>query len=260
MRAMILAAGRGERMRPLTDHTPKPLLTVAGKPMIQYHIEALAAAGMREIVINLAWLGQQIRSALGDGSQFGVRIHYSDEGDAALETGGGVFKALPLLAGPSGTDPFVVVSGDVWTEYPLGDVITKLSADDMAHFVVVPNPDFHARGDFGLADGRLTDSGERYTLREYRCDAAGVLRRLPARKISARAVDVRLDPEESGERRAVPRRVAQRRHAPTAAADRSGSVGPASQQVVIDAGELHHRRMIGHVTAQALNGQVEIEQ
>jgi MurNAc alpha-1-phosphate uridylyltransferase len=150
-------------MRPLTDRTPKPLLTVAGKPMIQYHIEALAAAGMREIVINLAWLGQQIRAAIGDGSQFGVRIHYSDEGDAALETGGGVFKALPLLAGPSGTDPFVVVSGDVWTEYPLGDVGAKLSRTDIAHFVVVPNPDFHARGDFGLADGRLTDTGERYT-------------------------------------------------------------------------------------------------
>ncbi|MFC4308398.1 N-acetylmuramate alpha-1-phosphate uridylyltransferase MurU [Steroidobacter flavus] len=163
MRAMILAAGRGERMRPLTDHTPKPLLTVAGKPMIQYHIEALAAAGVREIVINLAWLGAQIRAAIGDGSQFGVRIQYSDEGDAALETGGGVFKALPLLAGPSGTDPFVVVSGDVWTEYPLGDVIQRLSASDMAHFVVVPNPDFHARGDFGLAGDRLTDNGERYT-------------------------------------------------------------------------------------------------
>lgn len=150
-------------MRPLTDRTPKPLLSVAGKPMIQYHIERLATAGMREIVINLAWLGEQIRSALGDGSQFGVRIHYSDEGDTALETGGGVFKALPILAGSSGTDPFVVVSGDVWTAYPLGDVVTKLSADDMAHFVVVPNPDFHSRGDFGLADGRLTDSGERYT-------------------------------------------------------------------------------------------------
>lgn len=163
MRAMILAAGRGERMRPLTDRTPKPLLPVAGKPMIQYHIEALAAAGVREIVINLAWLGQQIRAAIGEGSQFGVRIHYSDEGDAALETGGGVFKALPLLAGPSGADPFVVVSGDVWTEYPLQDVQAKLSNADMAHFVVVPNPDFHARGDFGLLDGRLTDSGERYT-------------------------------------------------------------------------------------------------
>ena len=163
MRAMILAAGRGERMRPLTDRTPKPLLPVAGKPMIQYHIETLAAAGVGEIIINLAWLGPQIRTVIGDGARFDVRIQYSDEGDAALETGGGVFKALPFLAGPSGTDPFLVVSGDVFTEYPLGDALKKLAADDVAHFVVVPNPDFHTRGDFGLADGRLTDSGERYT-------------------------------------------------------------------------------------------------
>lgn len=163
MRAMILAAGRGERMRPLTDHTPKPLLAVAGKPMIQYHIEALAAAGVREIIINLAWLGQQIRTVIGDGSRFDASIQYSDEGDTALETGGGVFKALPFLGGPSGTDPFLVVSGDVWTEYPLGTAMKKLAADDMAHFVVVPNPDFHARGDFGLAGNRLTDTGERYT-------------------------------------------------------------------------------------------------
>lgn len=163
MRAMILAAGRGERMRPLTDSTPKPLLAVLGKPLIQYHIEALAAAGVRDIVINLAWLGQQIRAALGDGSLFGVRIHYSDEGDAALETGGGVFKALPLLAGASGEDPFVVVSGDVWTEYPLADSVKKLSASDVAHFVLVPNPDFHTQGDFGLDGTRLTDGGERYT-------------------------------------------------------------------------------------------------
>jgi len=144
---MILAAGRGERMRPLTDHTPKPLLGVACKPMIQYHIEALAGAGVNEIVINLAWLGQQIRTSIGDGSRFDVRIQYSDEGDAALETGGGIFKALPFLAGPSGSDPFLVVSGDVWTEYPLGAATKKLAADDMAHFVVVPNPDFHARAE-----------------------------------------------------------------------------------------------------------------
>ncbi|HEY0681144.1 MAG TPA: nucleotidyltransferase family protein [Steroidobacter sp.] len=163
MRAMILAAGRGERMRPLTDHTPKPLLPVAGKPMIQYHIETLAAAGVREIVINLAWLGQQIRAALGNGSQLGVRIHYSDEGDSALETGGGVFQALPVLAGASGTEPFIVVSGDIWTEYPFADAMKNLADDDVAHLVVVPNPDFHTRGDFGLADGRLLDSGERYT-------------------------------------------------------------------------------------------------
>jgi MurNAc alpha-1-phosphate uridylyltransferase len=163
MRAMILAAGRGERMRPLTDKTPKPLLPIGGKPMIQYHIESLAAAGMREIVVNLAWLGAQIRESIGDGSRFGVHIHYSDEGDAALETGGGIFKALPLLAGESGSDPFVVVSGDVWTEYPLGASANKLAPNDVAHFVVVPNPDFHTKGDFGLSNGRLIDEGERYT-------------------------------------------------------------------------------------------------
>jgi MurNAc alpha-1-phosphate uridylyltransferase len=163
MRAMILAAGRGERMRPLTDKTPKPLLSIGGKSMIQYHIESLAAAGMRDIVVNLAWLGAQIRDSLGDGSRFGVRIQYSDEGDAALETGGGIFKALPLLAGASGNDPFVVVSGDVWTEYPLGTCANKLAPTDVAHLVVVPNPDFHAKGDFGLANDRLVDAGERYT-------------------------------------------------------------------------------------------------
>jgi N-acetyl-alpha-D-muramate 1-phosphate uridylyltransferase len=163
MRAMILAAGRGERMRPLTDRTPKPLLPVAGKPLIQYHIEALAAVGVRDIVINLAWLGAQIRAALGDGSQFGVRIEYSDEGDVALETGGGIFKALPLL----GQAPFIVVSGDVWTEYPLGQLldprVKKLAAADVAHFVLVPNPDFHSSGDFALVDGRLAEHGERHT-------------------------------------------------------------------------------------------------
>lgn len=163
MRAMILAAGRGERMRPLTDHTPKPLLPIAGKPLIEYHIETLARAGVGEIVINLAWLGSRIVAALGDGSRFGVRIHYSDEGDGALETGGGVFKALPLLAGASGAEPFVVVSGDIWTEYPLAESVNKLAPRDVAHFVLVPNPDFHARGDFGLSGTRLVDAGERYT-------------------------------------------------------------------------------------------------
>jgi MurNAc alpha-1-phosphate uridylyltransferase len=156
---MILAAGRGERMRPLTDVTPKPLLTVGGKPLIQYHVEVLVAAGVRDIVVNLAWLGSQIRTSMGDGSRFGVRIHYSDEGDHALETGGGIFEALPLL----GTAPFLVVSGDVWTDYPLGDCFAKLAARDVAHFVLVPNPDFHSRGDFGIAGSRLTDGGERYT-------------------------------------------------------------------------------------------------
>jgi len=157
MKAMILAAGRGERMRPLTDRTPKPLLPVAGKPLIEYHIENLAAVGVREIVINHAWLGSQIPAALGDGSRFGVELSYSDEGDAALETGGGICNALPLL----GNTPFIVVSGDVWTEFPFGSL--NLAANDVAHFVVVPNPDFHTRGDFGLEKGRMIDGGTRYT-------------------------------------------------------------------------------------------------
>jgi MurNAc alpha-1-phosphate uridylyltransferase len=154
---MILAAGRGERMRPLTDELPKPLLAAAGKSLIQYHIENLAAAGIRDLVINLAWQGAKLKAAIGDGSRFGVRIHYSDEGDAALETGGGICNALPLL----GDAPFIVVSGDIWSDFPFTRL--QLGKGDVAHFVVVPNPDFHARGDFGLDDGRMTDSGSKYT-------------------------------------------------------------------------------------------------
>jgi len=156
---MILAAGRGERMRPLTDSMPKPLLPVGGKPLIQFHIDALAASGVRDIVINLAWLGSRIKSALGDGSAQGVRLHYSDEGDAALETGGGIFNALPLL----GKQPFLVVSGDVWTDYPLARLAARLAPEDLAHFVLVHNPEYHRRGDFGLRDGRVIDDGERLT-------------------------------------------------------------------------------------------------
>jgi N-acetyl-alpha-D-muramate 1-phosphate uridylyltransferase len=160
MRAMILAAGRGERMRPLTDEVPKPLLKVGGKPLIEYHIENFAAAGIREVVVNLAWKGALIRAALGNGERFGLRILYSDEGDAALETGGGVFKALPLL----GTAPFVVVSGDVWSDYPMQRCSDALAERDSAHFVLVPNPEFHQRGDFGLAGNRVNDAdGPRYT-------------------------------------------------------------------------------------------------
>ena len=160
MRAMILAAGRGERMRPLTDTTAKPLLAVRGKRLIQYHIEALARVGIRDIAINLAWKGAQIRETLGDGSAFGVQLHYSDEGSEAFETGGGIYAALPLL----GSEPFVVVSGDVWTDYPFASLIGRLASDDVAHFVVVPNPEFHVRGDFGLREDRLVDDAAvRYT-------------------------------------------------------------------------------------------------
>jgi MurNAc alpha-1-phosphate uridylyltransferase len=159
MKAMILAAGRGERMRPLTDTVPKPLLPVAGKPLIQYHIDALAAGGVRDIVINLAWLGSKIQDALGDGSASGVRIHYSDEGDAALETGGGIVNALPLL----GDQPFIVVSGDVWSDYPLEQLLARLQPGDLAHFTMVANPEYHRRGDFGVREGRVVDDGERLT-------------------------------------------------------------------------------------------------
>jgi len=150
---MILAAGRGERMRPFTDTRPKPLAELAGKPLIQYHVEQLAAAGIERIVINIAWLGAQIPVALGDGSRFGVEILYSDEGPVPLDTGGGIFKALPLL----GPNPFWTVSADLWTDYNLGRADAKLAEGDLAHLVMVDNPDFHPRGDFCLASGRITE-------------------------------------------------------------------------------------------------------
>ncbi|MFO7276797.1 MAG: nucleotidyltransferase family protein [Pseudomonadota bacterium] len=144
MKAIVLAAGRGERMRPLTDTTPKPLLPVADRPLISYHLEALARAGIRDVVINLSWLGDRIRERLGDGAEFGVRISYSDEGPVALETGGGIFRALPLL----GPGPFLVVNGDTWTDYDFSRLQLDESAD--ARLVLVPNPPHHPRGDFGL--------------------------------------------------------------------------------------------------------------
>jgi N-acetyl-alpha-D-muramate 1-phosphate uridylyltransferase len=157
---MILAAGRGERMRPLTNTTPKPLLQAGGKSLIEYHIDALARAGVEDIVVNLAWKGSMLRDALGNGTRFGIKLHYSEEGDSALETGGGVFRALPLL----GDEPFIVVSGDIWCPYPFGDLRTRLAERDVAHFVLVPNPSFHTKGDFGLQADRVTNAAdERYT-------------------------------------------------------------------------------------------------
>lgn len=153
MKAMILAAGRGERMRPLTDHRPKPLLLVAGKPLIEYHLEALAQAGFKDIVINHAWLGAQIENALGDGSQFGVHIHYSPEDGQALETGGGIFNALPLL----GDDTFLVVNGDVWTDFAYSALPRRL--DGLAHLILVPNPPQHPSGDFVLDHGMVRNEG-----------------------------------------------------------------------------------------------------
>jgi N-acetyl-alpha-D-muramate 1-phosphate uridylyltransferase len=145
--AMILAAGRGERMRPLTDRAPKPLLEVHGKPLIQYHLERLAHAGITEVVINLAWLGAMIRERLGDGSAYGLGIRYSEESPHALETAGGIFRALPLL----GKGAFLVMNGDVFTDYPVSHA--SLAANRDAHLVLVPNPPQHAQGDFGLEHG-----------------------------------------------------------------------------------------------------------
>jgi len=144
VKAMVMAAGRGERLRPLTDTLPKPLAPVAGKPLILYHLEALARAGVRDVVINLSWLGDLIKTALGDGHDYGVRIHYSEEGPVPLETAGGIFKALPLL----GPEPFLVVNGDVWTDIDF----SRLALDDAAdaRIVLVPNPSHNPRGDFAL--------------------------------------------------------------------------------------------------------------
>jgi MurNAc alpha-1-phosphate uridylyltransferase len=142
---MVLAAGRGERMRPITDHIPKPLVPVAGKPLIVYHLEALARAGVRDVVINLAYRGAQVRDALGDGSRYGVCISYSDEGPEPIETGGGIFKALPLL----GAQPFLVVNGDIWTDFDV-TTLPALDAGADARLVMVPNPPHVAQGDFGL--------------------------------------------------------------------------------------------------------------
>lgn len=155
MKAMILAAGRGERMRPLTDHTPKPLLQAGKCRLVEYHLYNLARGGFRDIVINVAWLGQQIIDTLGDGSRYGVHIEYSNEGDQALETGGGIFNALPLL----GEEPFLVINGDVWTDYPLEN-LCGLVPSGLAHLVLVNNPQHHPDGDFYLSDGRITYTGE----------------------------------------------------------------------------------------------------
>ncbi len=152
--AMILAAGRGERMRPLTDATPKPLLRVAGKRLIEYHIEALARAGVRHLVVNHAHLGEQIVSCLGNGGKWGVAIVYSAEPPGALETGGGIYRALPLL----GSEPFWVVNGDVWTDYPFAPPL--MPTDSLAHLLMVDNPQHHPRGDFILADTGLLLDGE----------------------------------------------------------------------------------------------------
>lgn len=151
MKAMILAAGKGERLRPLTLHTPKPLVRVAGVPLIEYHLRALAAAGFSEVVINHAWLGQQIEEHLGDGSAFGLTIRYSAEGEP-LETGGGILRALPLL----GSEPFLLINGDIWCEVDFAALKRPLSG--LAHLLLVDNPEHNPQGDFCLQGAQVCDA------------------------------------------------------------------------------------------------------
>lgn len=164
MRAMILAAGRGERMRPLTDNCPKPLLPVGGKPLIVWHLERLAAAGFRQVVINHAHLGAMIEAALGNGAAWGLEIAYSPEPPGALETAGGIVQALPLL-GPA---PFLVVNGDVYCNWDCARARTLELGEDEAHLVLVPNPPQHPEGDFVLQGDRVGEQGG------DRCTFAGI--------------------------------------------------------------------------------------
>jgi MurNAc alpha-1-phosphate uridylyltransferase len=154
MKAMLLAAGRGERMRPLTDTTPKPLLEVGGKALIEYHLLALQQAGVHHVIINHAWLGEQIESRLGNGDRYGVHIEYSAEIPAALETAGGIIQALARL----GNEPFIVINGDIWCDYPLQRLPHQ--PDGLAHLVMVDNPPHNPRGDFCLGNGSLQAEGE----------------------------------------------------------------------------------------------------
>lgn len=149
--AMILAAGRGQRMSPLTDNIPKPLINVMGKPLIAYHLDRLYCAGVRNVVINHAWLGQQICDYVGNGSDFGLNVTYSAE-LPALETAGGIAKALPML----GEQPFIVINADIWTDFELSQLL-PLNTDDLAHLVMVSNPEHNNKGDFNLQHGRVTN-------------------------------------------------------------------------------------------------------
>lgn len=152
-KVMILAAGRGERMRPLSDTVPKPLLAAGGKPLIVHLIESLARSGLREIVVNHSHLGEQVVDYLGAGDRYGVRLTYSHEEGGGLETGGGIFKALPSID----TDPFVVINGDIWTDYPFDRLPLRL--DGLAHLVLVDNPPQHPQGDFFLQGGKVSVEG-----------------------------------------------------------------------------------------------------
>ncbi|HXY96488.1 MAG TPA: nucleotidyltransferase family protein [Steroidobacteraceae bacterium] len=191
MKAMLLAAGRGERMRPITDSLPKPLVPVAGRPLIAWHLAALARAGFREVVVNTSWLAPVLHAALGDGSAFGVSITWSDEGPVPLETGGGILRAVPLL----GPGPFLVVNADIWSDIDFAALSLEQGAH--AHLVLVPNPPHNVRGDFGLdADlvvsrdtDRFTYSGVGMFRREFFDGASG--ERFPLLPLLNRAIAAR---------------------------------------------------------------------
>jgi MurNAc alpha-1-phosphate uridylyltransferase len=155
MKAMILAAGRGERLRPLTDTTPKPLLKAGPRSLIEHHLFHLAEKGINDVVINIAWLGAQIKEALGKGEKYNLNITYSDEGEQALETAGGIIKALPLL----GDEPFLIVNGDIWSDFDLSTIGNNKMQGE-AHLVLVDNPDHNNNGDFALKDGYLQNTGD----------------------------------------------------------------------------------------------------
>lgn len=153
---MILAAGRGQRLSPLTDNCPKPLIKVRGKALIEYHLEALRAIGIKQVVINISYLKDHLQKALGNGKKWDLQIDYSIE-DPVLETGGGILKALPLL----GTDPFIVMSSDIWTDFPLEQLKNKIMIEDhLAHLILVNNPEHNQAGDFGLKGNRAVNTKE----------------------------------------------------------------------------------------------------
>ena len=153
MIAMILAAGRGERLRPLTDGIPKALVEVRGRSLLERHLDTLRGSGVETAVINLGWLGDSIVSRIGSGRRYGLNVIYSPEGDDILETGGGIHRALPLLS-----DPFLVINGDIWTDIDYASL--RIADEDLAHLVMVENPDHNHTGDFALSDGRLSAAGE----------------------------------------------------------------------------------------------------
>ena len=186
MKTIILAAGRGERMQPLTDTTPKPLLKAGKKRLIEYTIDALVQAGLRDIVINHAHLGAQFPATLGDGKRYGARIQYSDEHEGRLETAGGIINALPLL----GEAPFLVVNGDIWTDYPFAHLANKtLTETQRCHLILVANPEHNPKGDFALSSGLLSDMGsEKYTYSGVGLYHPALFANLPAKSMPLKPI------------------------------------------------------------------------